>query len=114
MNLCKQNLNSSESLELIPSCEKSTVSDATNVLGLSWQQFQDKTNVKGFEEVTTSGVVAKCDFLHSVAKTFDPLGLVSPVTLHGKVFLQKLWINCQCIVDEPLPMELIKEWKQVS
>ena len=34
MNLHKWNSNSFESLEFIPSCERSAVSDATNVLGL--------------------------------------------------------------------------------
>ena len=34
----------------------------------------------------------KRDVLHSVAKIFDLLGLFSPVTFHGKMFLQKLWI----------------------
>ena len=34
-------------------------------------------------------VVTKHDVLHSVAKIFDSFGLVSPVTFHGKVFLQK-------------------------
>ena len=86
MNLCKRNSNSFKSLEFIRSCEKSTVRDATNVLGLLWNQFEDKICFKGFDEVITS-VVTK-HVLHSVAKIFDPLGLVSPVTFHGKVFLK--------------------------
>ena len=78
MNLHEWKSNSFESLEFIPSCERSMVSDATNVLGLQWNQFEDKIYIKGFDEVTTS-VVTKRDVLHSVAKLFDPLGLVCPV-----------------------------------
>ena len=78
MNLREWNSNSFESLEFIPSCERSTVSDVTNVLGLSWNQFEDKICIKGSDEVITS-VATKRNVLHSVAKIFDPLGLVSPV-----------------------------------
>ena len=112
MNLYEWNLNFFKSLEFIPSCERSTVSDATNILGLSWNQFEDKICIKGFDEMITS-FVTKRDVLHSVAKIFDPLGLVSPVTFHGKVLLQKLWI-VNVSWDDPLPMELFKEWKKVS
>ena len=50
-----------------------------------------KRDVLHSDEVTTS-VVTKRDVIHSVAKLFDLLGLVSPVTFHDKVPLQKLWI----------------------
>ena len=98
------------SLEFIPSCERSTVSDAANVLRLSWNLFEDKICLKGFDEVLTS-VVTKC-VLHSVAKIFDPLGLVSPFTFHGKVFFQTLWI-VNVAWDDLLPMKLFKEWKKL-
>ena len=65
MNLCEWNSNSFESLEFIPSCEWSTASNATNVLGLSWNQFEDKISIKVFDEVTTS-VVTERDVLYSV------------------------------------------------
>ena len=48
-----------------------------------------------------------------MAKVFHPLGLVSPVTFHGKVFLQKLWI-VNVSWDDPLPMELFKESEKNS
>ena len=111
MNLREWNAKFFKALEFIPSCERSTVSDATNVLGLSWNQFENKICIKGFDEVITA-VVAKHDVLHTVAKIFDPLGLVSPVTFHGKVFLQKLWI-VNVSWDDPLPMKLFKKWKKL-
>ena len=89
MNLREWNSNFFKSLEFIPSCERSTVSDATNVLGLLWNQFEDKICIKRFDEVITS-FATKHDVLHSVVKIFDPLGLVSPITFHDKMFLQKL------------------------
>ena len=51
MNLCEWNSNSFESLDFIPSCERSTASDSTNVLGLSWNQFTDEISIGGLYEV---------------------------------------------------------------
>ena len=89
MNLREWNSNCFEFLEFLPSHEKSTASDSTNVLELSWSQFKDTINISGFDKAVTSDVT-KRDVLHSVTAIFDPLGLLSPITFHGKIFLQKL------------------------
>ena len=44
-----------------------------------------------------------------MAKIFDPLGLITPVILDGKVFLQELWKQ-GVTWDEHLPSELAKKW----
>ena len=91
INLCEWNSNCFEFLKLLPSCEKSAVSDATNVLGLSWDQFQDTINISGFEnDIMTH------DVLHSVANIFDLLGVISSIIFHEKLFLQKF-----CVVERP-------------
>ena len=43
-----------------------------------------------------------------MAKIFDPLGLLTPVTFSGKVFLQELWRE-GVSWDEPLHAELAKK-----
>ena len=56
--------------------------------------------------------VTKRDVLHGVAKVFDPLGLLVPLTLLGKLFLQKSWrINMPW--DEPLSDDLLREWSDI-
>ena len=90
MNLREWNSNCLEFLESLPDVERSAVSDTTNMLGLSWNQFEDTINIPGFDKVIISDAATKRDVLHSVAKISDPLGLLSPITFHGKVFLQKL------------------------
>ena len=88
MNLHEWNSNCLEFLQSLPTGERSAMSDVTNVLGLSWNQFEDTINIPGFDKATISEVVTKRDVLHSVAiKIFDPLGLLSPIIFHGKVFL---------------------------
>ena len=58
-------------------------------LGIRWERVRDVIWISEFG--LYSGVAAKRKVLHCVAKIFDPLGLLSTVTLYGKSFLQKLW-----------------------
>ena len=62
------------------------------MLGLSWNCFEGTINISGCDKVVTSDI-AKRDVLHSVAAIFYLLGLLSPITFHGKLFLQKLWVS---------------------
>ena len=62
--------------------------------------------------MTKLDVAEKRDVLHSVSKIFDPLGLFSPVTFYGKVFLQKLWA-LNITWNEPLSTTLLMEWNQI-
>ena len=46
--------------------------------------------------------------------TYDPLGLINPVTFWSKVFLQKLWCTTKINWDESLPLSLCEEWKELT
>ena len=54
----------------------------------------------------------KREVLKTVAKIFDPLGLVTPVTFYGKVFFQELW-KAGLSWDEPLSELLQDKWKEI-
>jgi len=80
----------------------------TKLLGLTWEKNTDTLYVNFPSDPakeTKRGVLA------NLAKVYDPLGLVSPVTLEGKrlyrqMCLQKLgW-------DTPLPDDLAKTWRR--
>jgi hypothetical protein len=47
-----------------------------------------------------------------IAALFDPLGLISPVTVVHKIFLQQLWIH-KLDWDEQLPSALRKPWMDI-
>ena len=51
--------------------------------------------------------------LASIARIFDPLGLVLPVVAKAKLFLKNLW-QLGLGWDEPLNPELSEEWSKLS
>ena len=113
MNLREWNSNCVEFLRSLPIGER-TSSRTTKVLGLLWDEVEDTISIGGFDKVDTSKqvVVTKRDVLHVVAKVFDPLGLLTPLTLLGKLFLQKLWRLNQSW-DDPLSDDLLGEWNNI-
>ena len=59
----------------------------------------DVIRIPGFDSF--GNTTTKREVLHCIAKIFDPLELLAPVSLVGKLFLQKLWKINQPL-DEPL------------
>ena len=85
---------------------------SAEVLGIMWNRSDDTITISGFDGMTCAADVTKRDVLHSVARIFDPLGLCSPITVKGKIFLQKLWsVNVEW--DECLSEDLVKEWDEI-
>ena len=74
-----------------------------------WDQV---TNIHIPRFNSSGNVTTKQEVLHCIAKIFDPLGLLAPVSLGGKLFLQKLWKINQSW-DEPLSRDLSTEWNHI-
>jgi len=79
-----------EFLKCLTDGKRSTTNDFAKVLGLLWNPVDDTIGVSGVGRVSENTVTTKRDVLHNVAKIFDPLGLFLLITLHGKLFFQKL------------------------
>ena len=64
-----------------------------NILGISWNPYTDNMNIVVGESLIhkDSWRYTKRKVLSLVSSVFDPLGWVSPLTVHGKIFLQTLW-----------------------
>ncbi|XP_062713282.1 uncharacterized protein LOC134290227 [Aedes albopictus] len=61
-------------------------------LGLHWEPGSDQLKyVVPEASVVLNTVVTKRSSLSNIAKLFDPLGLVGPVVVVAKVFMQALW-----------------------
>ena len=82
----------------------------TKTLGVLWDNNADAIRFSTWEKPASKVKVTKRIILSTVAKIFDPLGLVAPVTVTAKIILQKLWalkINW----DESVPCDLYTIWK---
>ncbi|XP_063420482.1 uncharacterized protein LOC134705689 [Mytilus trossulus] len=79
------------------------------VLGLRWNTDQD--TLKYAENIldTEIDLITKREVLRESSKIYDPLGIISPVTVRGKMFMQTLWGE-NMKWDEPLPDHMRTEW----
>ena len=74
-----------------------------------WDYQCDVLQISGIGPHDYNVVPTKREVLKTVSKIFDPLGLLTPVTFSGKVFLQELWRE-GVSWDEPLHAELAMKW----
>jgi len=83
--------------------------DSVKSLGLCWQPVPDqfKFNISiPLDRIN----LTKRKLLSELNEVFDPLGLMGPVLIKGKIFLQHLWqqkINW----DAPLQVDIQEKWK---
>ncbi|XP_011883842.1 PREDICTED: uncharacterized protein LOC105570992 [Vollenhovia emeryi] len=81
----------------------------TNALGLCWKPLTDTFHFT--MELTSTSLITKRSVLSSIAKLFDPLGLVSPVIIKAKILMQELW-SIKLGWDDPLPLDVATKWKK--
>lgn len=81
----------------------------TKALGMKWIPSQDKFMLH--YNPTEHKRITKRTVLSETAQLFDPLGLVNPVVVMAKVFLQELWA-LKLDWDAALPKELHTKWMQ--
>ncbi|XP_043263590.1 uncharacterized protein LOC122403871 [Colletes gigas] len=82
--------------------------DATvKTLGVSWQARDDHITYSVDPNIETR--VTKRTILSTIAKIFDPLGLLAPVITTAKLLMQQLW-QLQLAWNESLPASIHTEW----
>lgn len=79
----------------------------TTVLGLHWDPVADELFYK--IKLDNSPSTSKRQVLSDSARLYDPLGILAPVIIVAKIFIQKLW-QAQLAWDTPLPDDLLTEW----
>jgi hypothetical protein len=88
--------------------------DGIKTLGLFWHpasdQFHIVNGIKSRELNDANKPFTKRRVLATTASIFDPLGLISPVVIRCKIFLQQLWQE-RVSWDEVLSAELTKCWQ---
>ncbi|XP_011859777.1 PREDICTED: uncharacterized protein LOC105557203 [Vollenhovia emeryi] len=80
------------------------------ILGIGWSPSPDVFQFRVAIEhpVPTS----KRSILSAIAKLYDPLGWVTPVTIAAKILIQQLW-KLKLTWDEVVPSSTLSRWTQI-
>ena len=76
-------------------------------LGVCWSVEGDSLGVRVAKKSTTA---TRRGILSTIASTYDPLGIVSPFALRGRLILQEL-TRLQIGWDEEIPLQQQKQWE---
>ncbi|XP_058456361.1 uncharacterized protein LOC131433782 [Malaya genurostris] len=82
---------------------------AVKTLGLIWEPSSDTFRFS--TPKWSTDIITKRTVLADVSRLFDPLGLVGPVIIQAKIFIQDLWKQ-ECGWDEPLCEKLQEQWQE--
>lgn len=77
------------------------------VLGSHWDPAHD---VIGYHVSSELGVYTKRGVLSVIARLYDPIGMLAPVTFWAKDLLQRLW-KLGLHWDSELPPDLLNQWR---
>ncbi|KAK6026028.1 Pao retrotransposon peptidase [Ostertagia ostertagi] len=113
MNLRAYSSNSKELNEHFEINEGCKVSEVQKLLGLQWDIKRDTLFIRLPSQPTSDVKWTKRKVLKHVASVYDPLGLLSPTILLGKIFLQSLW-KMELPWDQLLPPECSTNWERIS
>ena len=83
----------------------------TDLLGHKWNKENDKFTFKKREVIGQFETFTKQNCLALVAQLWDPIGLVSPVTIKFRIPLQELW-SSGFGWDDVLPESVQKKWRE--
>ncbi|XP_053682304.1 uncharacterized protein LOC128732893 [Sabethes cyaneus] len=78
-------------------------------LGVRWQVVEDLFTFNVDVDPTQTCFIKRA-VLSTIAKIFDPLGLIGPVSVMAKVFMQELW-KIDIDWDEALPETFNQRWR---
>ena len=84
-------------------------SDEQKFLGLTWNVKGDSLNIS--EVNFESGPLSKRKLLSNLSRVFDPLGLLSPLTIPARMLMQETWklqLDWDCILPEIIQCSEIK------
>ncbi|KHN88744.1 hypothetical protein Tcan_00570, partial [Toxocara canis] len=83
----------------------------SKILGIGWNVHSDRLELKLKDCTRTNAeVVTKRKVLNQLASNYDPLGILSPTLLQGKLFFQRLWKEGWGW-DEILDEDVAEEWR---
>lgn len=95
-----------------PSAENYEISfdNSNKVLGIYWNTLTDSFAVTLPQKIT-KGPITKRSVLSIISQCYDPLGLISPLIVVAKIFMQNIWLS-KVTWDEILSDEMKVEWSK--
>ncbi len=111
MNLREWMSNSTDFVQAIPESDRANPKKA-KIFGLPWNLEEDYLTIPGIYKINNN-CKTKRDVLKSIATIFDPLGLLAPIVLLAKVFLQQMWLD-KLEWDIEMSEELRNRWKSIA
>ncbi|KAK3752266.1 hypothetical protein QZH41_002643 [Actinostola sp. cb2023] len=91
--------------------DQSDGEESVDLLGHRWDKKHDTFSFKKNEIVSRHEHLTKRNCLAILAQLWDPLGLVSPVTVKFRIDLQELW-SSGFVWDEILPESVQQRWME--
>ena len=88
-------------------------STPSNVLGIHWNAMTDQLSLISKGTDLTSELTTKREVLQESSSIFDLIGFATPVTIHSKLLIQKLW-QMKIEWNEPLETDLNREWLSIA
>ena len=82
-------------------------------LDVHWNSTSDVFFFKVNNALSPGTMLTKRTLLSQIARTFDPLGWLSPVTIQYKLIMQVIWKH-ELQWDDIIPSDIAVEWKQLT
>ena len=90
-----------------------TKGNETKILGIQWNKSMDtlEINFDKFLKTADEGTITKRKMLSAINSVFDPLGIISPVMITGKILYSKVCLK-KLPWDDAAPEEIEKPWSK--
>lgn len=83
---------------------------SVKILGLHWDHVLD---IFSYHSESYTSTTTKRSVLSAIAKIYDKLGILSPITFWAKCLMQVLWKSGYDL-DQPISSEMTSSWKTFS
>ena len=105
--------NEPDVLKNIPTHDIEEKSEIVRVLGQKWNLKSDTLIMKPLTDFSTDAIEYTQKKIFSlVCSIFDPLGILSPLTIRFKILLQEIW-KLGKKWDEPLPIQIRRRLQKI-
>ncbi|XP_062716301.1 uncharacterized protein LOC134291910 [Aedes albopictus] len=83
--------------------------ETVKTLGILWEPESDQFRFD-FQVDMRQQTATKRTILSRISQLFDPLGLIAPIVIRGKMLMQELWL-VSCSWDEEVPDQINRKWQ---